>query len=559
MNDNKNKFIVAYFSLEIALENGLKTYAGGLGVLAGDLLSSAANLKFPMVGLTLLNRQGYFKQVLTGSGEQIIKPDSDYDFSKLKKLPINVVVNIGQESVKVGVWQYIIKGRDGFNGSVYFLDTDFPENSEVNRRLTDNLYGGDLEYRLKQEIVFGRAGVKMLQALGYNKIKKFHLNEGHGALAAVELFLSSNKKNNTEKVAEVRGRIVFTTHTPLKKEQDVFSLTYLKGYQPDFPDYLNGLVVQENINLTVVGLYFSGYTNAVSNLHQRVTQKMFPDYKIQAITNGVNSLNWASPEFQKLYDKYVPGWRTYNPLLLNASRIPLEEIWAKHQQIKKRLLEFINGRSAVKLEEAIFTLGFARRFTSYKRPEFLFNDLKRLLSLQQSGGRIQIIYAGKAHPRDLEGQELIKLIYQFKKELSSKIKIVFLENYDLDQAKLLTSGVDLWLNTPLLPNEASGTSGMKAAHNGVPQLSTLDGWWPEGYKKNKTGWAIKERKMRNGTSENNLYELLGNNILPLYYKDSEKWKKIMRSTISLNASYFNTDRALEQYIKEAYKLEKLIK
>lgn len=554
MIDSKSKFYVAYFSLEIALENELKTYAGGLGVLAGDLLRSAANLKFPMVGLTLLNRQGYFKQVLTSSGEQIIKSDSDYDLSKLKKLPISVVVNIGQELVRVGVWRYIIKGRDNFSGPVYFLDTDLPENSEVNRHLTDSLYGGDSEYRLKQEIVFGRAGVKMLHALGYSKIKKFHLNEGHGVLAAVELFLSSNKKNNKEKVAEVRGRIVFTTHTPLKKEQDIFSLTYLKEYQPDFPDYLNGLVDQDGVNLTTVSLYFSGYANAVSRLHQRVTQKMFPDYKIQAITNGVNSLNWAAPEFQKLYDKYIPGWRTYSPLLLNASRIPLEEIWTGHQQSKKCLIEFINGCSAVKLEEKIFTLGFARRFTSYKRPEFLFNDLKKLLSMQQSGGRIQIIYAGKAHPRDLEGQELIKLIYQFKNKLSSKIKIVFLENYDLNQAKLLTAGVDLWLNTPLPRNEASGTSGMKAAHNGVPQLSTLDGWWPEGYKKNKTGWAIREKRRKDGTLESNLYELLEKNILPLYYKDSEEWKKIMRSTTSLNASYFNTDRVLEQYIKEAYRL-----
>lgn len=554
MIDNKSKFSVAYFSLEIALENELKTYAGGLGVLAGDLLRSAANLKFLMVGLTLLNHRGYFKQILASDGEQIIKTDSDYDISKLKKLPIRVVVNIGQDLVKVGVWRYIIKGRDNFVIPVYFLDTDLPENSQINRRLTDNLYGGDLEYRLKQEIVFGRAGVKMLSALGYKNIKKFHLNEGHGALAAVELFLGSNKKSNKEKITEVRRQIVFTTHTPLKKEQNIFSLTYLKEYQPDFPDYLNGLVDQDGVNLTTVSLYFSGYANAVSKLHQRVTQKMFPDYKIQAITNGVNSLNWAAPEFQKLYDKYIPGWRTYGPLLLNVNRIPLEEIWAEHQQTKKHLIEYVNKHSTVKLAKNIFTLGFARRFTPYKRPEFLFNNLKRLLSLQQPGGRIQIIYAGKAHPRDLEGQELIKRIYQYKKELTPKIKVVFLANYDLNQAKLLTAGVDLWLNTPLPPNEASGTSGMKAAHNGVPQLSTLDGWWPEGYKKNKTGWAIREKKRKDGVSESNLYELLEKDILSMYYKDSERWKKIMRSTISLNASYFNTDRVLEQYIKEAYRL-----
>ena len=552
MLNDKSKFTVAYFSLEIALESQLKTYAGGLGILAGDLLKSAADLNFSMLGLSLLNRQGYFKQTLTLSGEQIVQPDTAYNSTKLKKVPISVVVYIGAERVKVGVWEYLIKGLNNFIVPVYFLDTDFSENSQANRQLTSQLYGGDQEYRLKQEIIFGRAGVKILRLLGYKNLKKYHLNEGHGALAAVELFLNSSQNNNQEKVAAVRRQVVFTTHTPLKREQDVFLAAYLKQYQPDFPDYLPGLVNQGEVNLTVVCLYFSAYANAVSKRHQKISQKMFPGYQIKSITNGVNSLNWTAPEFKKLYDRQILNWRAFSPSLLNANKIPLIEIWLAHQKSKKRLTDYINNNSSVKLAKNVFTLGFARRFTPYKRPEFLFNDLKKLLKIQRRVGQLQIIYAGKAHPRDLEGQELIKRIYKFRKELSPKIKVIFLADYDINQAKLLTAGVDLWLNTPLPPNEASGTSGMKAAHNGVPQLSTADGWWLEGYKKNKTGWLIKEKNGAPGVKKNNLYDLLEQEILPTYYHDPEKWQRIMRFTISLNASYFNTDRVLRQYIKEAY-------
>jgi starch phosphorylase len=468
----------------------------------------------------------------------------------LKKLSTQIIVRIGEEQVKVGVWQYQIKGKNNFVIPVYFLDTDIPGNSAASRQLTGQLYGGDQEYRLKQEIILGRGGVKMLQALGYQQIKKFHLNEGHGALASIELFLNSSAQSRRAKIAAVRRRCVFTTHTPLRREQDIFSLPYLLRYQPDFPQSLPGLLTQGEVNMTVIGLYFSGYTNAVSRRHQAISQRAYPGYKIRAVTNGVNSLTWTAPEFKRLYDQYLPGWRVDNSLLAQAQTVPLVSLWTAHQQAKRRLLDYVNKSTAAHLSEKTLTIGFARRFTPYKRPEFLFQDARRLLAAQKKIGQLQIIYAGKAHPQDLEGRELIKRLWQFKRKLAAKIKIVFLEDYSLDQARLLVAGVDLWLNTPLPPNEASGTSGMKAAHNGVLQASTLDGWWLEGYKKNKTGWAIKENQR---TGQNNLYDLLEQEILPAYYQQPLSWQRMMRWAISCNAAYFNTQRVLEQYIKGAYK------
>jgi len=539
--------LVAYFSMEIALENKIKTYAGGLGVLAGDILRSAADRRFPMVGVTLFNRDGYFKQTIGKDGEQTIRPDKS-DFLLLKKLPATVVVDIGKEKIIVGVWRYLIKGENGFKIPVYFLDTDLPENTAVNRRLSGALYGGDEEYRLKQEIILGRGGIKILQTLGHNEIRKIHLNEGHGALAAVELFLNSQQRTAKEKLKEIRNKCVFTTHTPIPKAQDIFSFSYLLSFQPDFPGQLAGLIKNNEINLTQTGFYFSGFINAVSKAHQREARKIYQNNRIKAVTNGVDSLFWTVPEFKELYDKHIPGWRKDNLLLKNAKRISGNEIWAAHQKAKQRLVEHVNEHSEVKLELDVFTLAFARRFAVYKRPEFLFQNLSRLLALNKER-KLQLIYAGKAHPQDLEGQELVKRINRLAGELSQNIKLIFLKDYDLAQARLMTAGADLWLNNPLPPNEASGTSGMKAAHNGIPQISTLDGWWGEGYKKNKTGWLIKEK------TKGDVYDLLEKEILPIYYGNPEKWRRLMISTISLNASYFNAQRTLKEYMRRAYKMK----
>lgn len=556
-NKELEKYKIAYFSMEIALESDIKTYAGGLGVLAGDTLKSGADLRIPMVGITLLNDQGYFKQKINKKGEQIEAP-VNYDFSKLKKIKNTVVIKIGSDKVKVGVFKYIIIGKAGFKVPVYLLNTNIKGNKKEYLNLTGQLYRADKEYRLKQEIILGHGGVKILESLGYKNIKKFHINEGHGSLAAVELFLNSRKKTTKEKIEEVRAKCLFTTHTPIQAGHDIFPLSLFKKYQKDFPFKLSGIVKNNEINMTRVGLYFSHYINGVAISHQEVSKKMFPDYPIYSITNGVHSETWTCDEFKKIYDKYIPNWRNSSLSLRNAFNIPLTVIWDTHQLAKKHLIDYIYKKQKIKLEQRIFTIGFARRFTGYKRSNLLFYNIKKLLSIHKNVGKIQIIYAGKAHPSDDDGKEMIKYIHEIKEKYKDRIKIIFLEGYEMDLAKMLISGVDIWLNTPLPPNEASGTSGMKAAHNGVPHFSTLDGWWIEGFINRKTGWSIGQRrdhldiKDLNKKDAESLYYKLENKILPRYYNFPQRWRETMRHTIAVNASFFNTERMLQQYIQEAY-------
>jgi len=572
---------VAYFSLEIALESRLKSYAGGLGILAGDLLRSAADLRLPLVGVSLLNDQGYFKQVMTKDGQQIEEPVADYDFSKLIKLPVEVTVNIGRESVRVVAWQYLITSQSGqaslnetgrrsakaaiqptadYQVPVILLDTNCAGNSTSARQITRRLYGGQGLDRLKQKIILGRAGVKILQALGYNSLQKFHLNEGHGVFAAVEDFLSSPGTDLEARLEMIRQKCIFTTHTPVNEAINTYDIQEILEYQPDFPVGLPGLAQNGQINMARVGLYFSHYSNAVSQSHQRTAQKMFPEYKLQAITNGVHSATWTAPEFQKLYNQYLPGWQADEKQFLQAGLIPTVDLKKAHQQAKHRLLQYIYQSFQLKWSEEIFTLGLARRFTPYKRLDLIFRDLERLLAIQKASGLIQIVCAGKAHPQDQAGQAMIKPIHQIKQDYKSRLALVFLEDYDIEQAQLITAGVDVLLNTPLPPLEASGTSGMKAAHNGVPQLSTLDGWWSEGYLAGQTGWAIGQGLGREADPDIDahdaarLYELLEKEILPLYYQQPEKWAEMSRSTIVHNAPIFNTHRALKQYWREAYQL-----
>ncbi len=558
MMDNKDKFKVVYLSMEIALENNIRTYAGGLGMLAGDILKSAADLQVPLFGVTLLNREGYFKQVITSTGEQEEYADSPYDFSQLKKLPEKIIVAIGTEKVTVAVWRYIITGRTGFQLPVYLLDTKISTNSRKFQDLTGSLYGGDTEYRLFQEIILGRAGIKLIKTLDYKNIGKVHINEGHGSLATVELFLDCLEKRDKDKVIAVKKKCVFTTHTPIKATFDKFPLTTILKYQPDFPKQLPGLLNHRQMNTTKLALYFSGYVNSVALSHQLICSKIFPHYTIHNITNGVHSLTWTAPEFKALYDKHIPNWRHSSFSLRNAFIIPLAEVWQAHQKTKQKLINYVYQEQKIRLETNVFTIGYARRFTPYKRPELLFKDVNRLLNIHRKTGKIQIVYAGKAHPRDEKGKELIKFIYKVKEKYKADIKIVFLEGYDMKLAKLMTAGVDLWLNMPLPPNEASGTSGMKAAHNGVPQLSTYDGWWCEGYIKNKTGWTIRGNKepkkvgCLDQRDAKSLYDLLEQEIIPKYYHSPSEWQKIMRFSIAVNASFFNTERVVLQYIQEAY-------
>jgi len=544
--------------MEIALESDIKTYSGGLGVLAGDILRSAADLRLPMVGITLLNDQGYFKQEVDKEGNQIEHPASGYNFSKLKKLSQQITIKIGDDDVRLAVWEYSLNGKDGFEAPVYLLDSNLPSNDHKYHHLTGQLYGGDKEYRLLQEIILGRGGVKLVKELGYGNVDKFHINEGHGALATVELFLNSSQQGNMAKRREVQEKCVFTTHTPVRAAHDVFPLELVLKYQPDFPHKLPDLLHNKFVNMTKLALYFSEYVNGVALSHKKLSSKMFPEHIIHAVTNGVHSRTWTSPEFQKLYDKHIPNWRNSSLSLRNAFIIPTAEVWNAHQKAKQTLFNYIEKKQGIKLNLNTFTIGFARRFTPYKRADLLLTDIKRLIKMQKKCGKIQIIYAGKAHPRDKGGKELIKKVFEIKDKYRDKVKIVFLEGYDMDLAKTLISGVDIWLNTPLPPNEASGTSGMKAAHNGVLHLSTFDGWWREGYIRKRTGWTIRGDKEDekfgdiNQRDAKSLYDLLEKEILPRYYKSPERWRQSMRFAIGVNASFFNTERVVQQYAQEAY-------
>lgn len=543
-NNQKNQKKVAYFSMEIALENDLKTYAGGLGVLAGDILRSASKKNFPMLGVTLFNKNGYFKQVISDKGKQSEAPDKS-NLKKLERLAIKFYINIAADKVLVKVWRYLLKQDNGLIIPIYLLDTDNPENREKHRRLCENLYPGDRRKKLKQAILLGRGGVKLLNKLGWDKISKIHLNEGHGALAAIELFLQATEKNDSDKIKAIREKIVFTTHTPVPAGHDVYFGEFLLKYQPDFPIKIPELVENDTVNFTNLALFFSSYANGVSLKHRDVSRRMFPNYKIDAITNGVNSLLWTSPSMASLFDKYLGTWREDNSLLKKAKNIPLGEIKSAHLVAKQKLIAFVKNKTGQEFQEDVLTITFARRFAPYKRPTLLLTDLEKLKALHKNVGRLQIIYAGKAHPDDEVGKTLISEVNKRLQKISSTIKVAFLENYNLDMAKFLVAGSDIWLNNPALPNEASATSGMKAAHNGIPQISTFDGWWPEGYVKNKTGWTIKEAE--------DFYLILQEQVIPLYYNRPDKWLELMRNVISINAAYFNTDRVVSEYIKKAYR------
>jgi len=557
---------IAYFSMEIGIDERIRTYSGGLGVLAGDTIRSAADLKVPMVAVTLLYRKGYFRQKLDPDGWQREEPDF-WNFEELleEELP-RVQVTIEGRTVHLRAWRYDVKGISGYLVPVYFLDADLPENSEWDRKLTHTLYGGDDHYRICQEVILGIGGVRMLRALGYKNIKTFHMNEGHSALLVLELLDEVAKKAGREYVTKqdveiVRNCCVFTTHTPVPVGHDKFSLELARKVIGNRDDFfaLEGVIYEENIlNMTYLALNFSRYINGVARKHSEVSKLMFAGYQINAITNGVHAATWVSPPFQELFDHYIPMWRQDNFSLRYALSIPREKLWEAHMKCKRKLISLINQKTGVGMDENILTLGFARRATLYKRPDLIFNDLERLRRISNEVGNFQIIYAGKAHPRDYEGKKLIQRIFQAKEKLYPDVKVAYLENYDITLAALITSGVDVWLNTPEPPMEASGTSGMKAALNGVPSLSVLDGWWIEGCIEGLTGWSIgepahgNEEKRDHSKDAYSLYDKLEHTVIPLFYHDRDRFLNMMAYCIALNGSFFNTQRMIQEYIINAY-------
>ena len=489
---------IAYFSMEIGLKDDIPTFSGGLGILAGDTVKTGADLNLPLTAITLVYHKGYFKQDIDENGHQIELPVSWNPSNILTQTPEKVSVTIEGRTVYIKSWIYLVESlkEDGDGIPVMFLDTNLPENSKEDRELTDHLYGGDDSYRIKQEVILGVGGVKMLRKLGF-QIKKYHMNEGHAAFLTLELL--HEYKKDIEAVWDeslvwdfetVRELCVFTTHTPVEAGHDKFSYNlYREVIGNYFPEkVIRDLVGEEHLNMTLLALNLSNDVNGVTKKHGEVSQKMFPGYKINAITNGVHSYTWTSECFHKLYDKYLPGWANEPETFVRVSMVPDKELWNTHLEAKKILVDYINSISDLNMDCETLTIGFARRFATYKRASLLFNDIERLE--KAASGKIQVIFAGKAHPKDEGGKKLIEDIFSYTERLKGKIKIAFINNYNMEIALKMVSGVDVWLNNPIRPLEASGTSGMKAAHNGVLNFSILDGWWIEGYIEGETGWSI---------------------------------------------------------------------
>jgi alpha-glucan phosphorylases len=550
---------IAYFSMEIALANEIPTYSGGLGVLAGDTMRSAADLDLSLVGVTLVSRAGYFRQEIT-EGRQIEQPAFWQPEKFAQRLRAKIALQIERREVWVGAWLYRVEGHLGGAVPVILLDTDLPENQAEDRDITHYLYGGDVAYRLKQEMVLGIGGVRMLGALGL-PIRKYHLNEGHAALLTLELLRrlaraprEAGGPESRYDVPAVRQRCVFTTHTPVEAGHDQFSYELTDRLLGDIIDgaMLRKLAGDERLDMTQLALNLSEQVNGVARRHAEVSRRMFPGYRVAAITNGVHPWTWTCDSFRRLYNENLPRWCHEPELLVRADRIPDEALLQAHAEAKDALLECIGRHAGPVFNAARPVLGFARRMTQYKRPNLLFSDVDRLAAIAQRFP-FQIVLAGKAHPHDAGGKQIIERLHGWARELAGEVPVVFLPGYDMELARLLVSGVDLWLNLPLRPLEASGTSGMKAALNGVPSLSVPDGWWVEGWIEGVTGWAVGgEADADNGQDAASLYEKLEHQVLPLYYGDKAGWTAVMKGAITHNASFFNSHRMMRRYAVEAY-------
>jgi glycogen phosphorylase len=556
---------IAYFSMEIGIQNDIPTYSGGLGVLAGDTIRAGADLKLPMVAVTLLTKKGYFIQELDEHGRQTQRPVSWDPNEYMVLLPARITVQIEGRDVLVQAWQYNVESLTRGCVPIFFLDTDVEWNKPEDREITHYLYGGDLAYRLKQEIILGIGGVRILHQLGF-EIKKYHMNEGHSSLLTIDLLNRFKRPIEDvwdEKlvwdVRKVKDLCVFTTHTPVEAGHDRFPydlVTKILG-EPIPLNVLKELGGEENLNMTRLGLNLSEFINGVAKKHSEVSRNMFPGYEISAITNGVHTFTWTCDGFKALYDKYLPGWANEPELFVRIGRVPEEEIWDTHMAAKKNLFDYVLSTTGVEMNPDVLTIGFARRATAYKRADLIFSDIDRLEVI--GSGKLQIIYAGKAHPKDEMGKKLIEKIFSIKDRLKDKISMVYLKNYDMEIALRMVSGVDIWLNTPLRPREASGTSGMKAAHNGVINFSVLDGWWIEGHIEGFTGWSIGPSATETTLTDNmdtrdadDLYNKLETIIIPTYYNDRHTWVRMMQNAIGKNAYYFNCHRMMRRYVTDAY-------
>ncbi len=547
--------------MEIGLLSDMPTYSGGLGVLAGDTIRAAADLKVPLVAVTLLHRKGYFYQRLDPAGRQTEEPVDWVVDDFLTELPERATVTIEGRKVALRAWRYQVGSPGDFFVPVYFLDSDLPENEAWDRTLTHYLYGGDQRYRLAQEVILGIGGVRMLRALGYAGIQRYHMNEGHSSLLALELLdeaahAAGRDFPSRDDVEAVRRKCVFTTHTPVAAGHDQFPLALVHQVlgRHEVEEMKDVFCCNDLLNMTYLALNLSRYVNGVAKKHGEISRLMFAGYNIDAITNGVHASTWASEPLARLFDRYIPGWHQDSLSLRYALSIPKDEIWQAHAEAKKRLIHHVNVETNAGMDVDLLTVGFARRATAYKRADLLFAETERLKTIAARYGGLQIVYAGKAHPQDEAGKEQIQKIFRARDSLRDQIKVAYLANYSMEIGKLMTAGVDVWLNTPEPPMEASGTSGMKAAVNGVPSLSVLDGWWIEGCIEGVTGWSIGPPDGKTNRSDDavSLYDKLERIVMPMFYRNRDGYLDIMRHAIALNGSFFNTHRMLQQYVLKAY-------
>jgi starch phosphorylase len=550
---------IAYFSMEIALSPALPTYSGGLGMLAGDTLRSAADTGAPMVAVSLAHRRGDVRQHLDAAGQQT---ETDVSWTPETTLAFAgqcVSITMQGRAIKICAWRFDVVGVAGHIIPVFLLDTDVDGNDPYDRTLTDHLYGGDTYYRLCQETVLGLGGVKLLHKLGCLPAV-YHMNEGHAALLALclledrlEAGASLADATEQDRLA-VAKQCVFTTHTPVPAGHDQFGLDQMYsvlGQDRGAALERFGCMHNNLLNMTYVALRFSRWVNGVAMQHGKVSQEMFPAYHVEAITNGVHAATWIGHPLQAILDKEIPRWRHDNQYFRSVYGIKSARIANAHRLGKRKLIELIEERTGQVFDENVLTLGFARRVATYKRASLLLEDPKRLARIAQKIGGLQIVYAGKAHPADVAGKGLIKEVFDIAGKIhGNSLKIVYLENYDWELGATLTQGVDVWVNTPRRPYEASGTSGMKAALNGVPSLSILDGWWIEGCAEDVTGWAIEDGDNDEAEAAS-LYDKLDQRIAPLYSRPNA-WARMMQHCIAMNGSFFNTDRMLGQYFANAY-------
>ena len=540
---------IAYFSMEIAIDETMPTYSGGLGILAGDTLRAIADAALPVAAVTLVYHHGYYRQSLDENGVQTEASDRWSPSSRLELADASAEIFIEGRQVAVRAWRTIVKGHGGARVPVFLLDTDLPGNDPWDRTLTNSLYGGDKRYRLAQEAVLGLAGKVIVDAATRGNIIRYHMNEGHSALVVPALLNAFHGD-----LSAVRNACIFTTHTPVPAGHDRFDRDLVERMlDRNVVAALEKLgQLDGELNMTQLALSGSGFCNAVAMKHGEVSRAMFPGHDITAITNGVHAGTWVAPEFSSLFDRRLAGWRADNFRLRQAVGIPLSDIRTAHHAAKRALFDDIAAHTGTTFDPALFTIGFARRAATYKRADLLFNNPDWLRAIARAHGTIQVVYAGKAHPHDDAGKALIRRVYDAIRGIGAEIVAVYLPNYDMTLAKKLVAGVDVWLNTPRRPEEASGTSGMKAALNGVPSLSILDGWWIEGNVEGRTGWAVGGTDGSPDDDAAALYRAL-EPVVARYYTDPTGFDEIRRYAISVNGSYFTTERMVREYAINAYR------